>query len=200
MRRYEFEPPTDHYDQRIKDLDQQICELIKKRKDLSDNNPGFPTKQLISAWSKQFNFYEGFLNSVFMDFLNEDIYKPVVDPKGFLKNIPILKSFEKDKVFYSVTFMRQYKNASVIQFTIDRENSEEEIHTGFEDHTYFKLSIEGEEVEYDCRNDFGSGSGGHMSYSFIVSPTLPEDISQTKLIFTEYKVPFDKPTGFEFVI
>ncbi len=38
-----------------------------------------------------------------------------VEPKGFLKNTPILKSFEKDDVFYSVTFIRQFENASVVE-------------------------------------------------------------------------------------
>ena len=44
---------------------------------------------------RKYSFYKGFFNSVFSHFLNEDIYKPVVEPKGFLKNIPILKSFGK---------------------------------------------------------------------------------------------------------
>lgn len=196
MKQLPFEPPTDHYDERIEAIDQQICELIKKRKDLSDNNPGFPTKQLISTWSKNYDLYEDFLNSVFSGFLHEDIYKPAVEPKGFRKNIPILKSFEKDDKFYTVTFIRQFKNASMIHLTVDRRDSDDEMH----DYTYFDLSIKGKEEEYDCRNEGGGGSGGHMAYSFIVSPALPEDTSQFKLVFTEYKVPFQKPTGFEFVI
>ncbi|MBS4176979.1 hypothetical protein [Lederbergia citrea] len=97
MKRMPFEPPTEHYDERIKAIDEQICYLIKKRKDLSNNNPSFPTKQLITAWSKKYNFYEDFLNSVFADFLNENIYKPVVEPKRLLKNIPILKSLRSSE-------------------------------------------------------------------------------------------------------
>ncbi|WP_226036823.1 hypothetical protein [Aquibacillus saliphilus] len=127
MKRLPFEPPTKHYDQQIEAIDEQICNLIKQRKDISNNTPGFPTKKLITAWSEKYSFYEGFLNSVFTNFLNEDMYKPVVEPKGFLKNIPILKSFEKDDVFYSVTFVRQFENASVVHFNIDRQDSDDEV-------------------------------------------------------------------------
>ncbi|MBS4174512.1 hypothetical protein [Bacillus sp. FJAT-49736] len=200
MKRMRFEPPKEYYNNRIEGIDEQICDLIKQRKELSNNDPGFPTKEHIHAWSKKYNFYEDFLNSVFAHFLNEDIYKPVVEPQGFLKNIPILRSFEKDDVFYSVTFVRQYENASVVHFNIDREDSDDEIPRRFREPIYFDLTIEGRGVEYDSRNQGGGGSGGHSSYTFIVSPALPDDISNIKLVFKECKVPFQKPTGFEFVI
>ncbi|WP_245799426.1 hypothetical protein [Sporosarcina newyorkensis] len=74
---------------------------------------------------KKYNFQVGFLNAVFAEFLNEELYKPVVEPKGFLKNIPILKSVEKKDVFYSVPFIRQFKNASVIHLNIDRYITDE---------------------------------------------------------------------------
>jgi hypothetical protein len=201
MRRLPFEPPTKHYDQRIEAIDEHICNLINQRKDITNNNPGFPTKKLITTWSEKYNLYEEFLNSVFSHFLNEDMYKPVVEPKGFIKNIPILKSFEKDDVFYSVTFVRQYENASVVHFNIDREDSDDEVPTRIREPILFDLSIESKEADYNCRNEGGGGSGGHESYTFIVSPALPDDLSEIKFVFKKYKPPFfNKPTGVEFVI
>lgn len=88
-----------------------------------------------------------------------------------------------------VTFVSQFENASVVHFNIDRNSSDEE-------HTYYGLSIEGEETNYDCRNDGGYGSRGHTSYTFIVSPALPDDITKYKLVFKEYNVPFKRTTGF----
>ncbi|MFZ0475576.1 MAG: hypothetical protein WAM18_08925, partial [Halobacillus sp.] len=126
-------------------------------------------------------------------------YKPVVEPKGFLENIPILKSYEKDGVFYTITFVRQFQNASVVHFTIDKEESDSEKRNP-QEHSFFDLSIEGEEIDYDCRNNFGGGSGTHHSFTFTVSPALPNDFSNIKLIFKEYQLPFQKPTGFEFVL
>ncbi|WP_186578239.1 hypothetical protein [Aquibacillus kalidii] len=198
MKRMSFEPPTDHYDTKIESIDEQICELMAHRKERSNNNPGFPTKQLISKWSIKYHFYEDFLNSVFSHFLNEEIYRPDIEPKGFLRNIPVLKSFEKDNIFYSVTFVRQFKNASVVHFNIDKEVFDEEL--PIQEHTFFDLSIEGKGTNYDCQNNFGGGSGGHHSFTFTVSPALPDDFSNIKLIFKEYKVPYQKLTGFEVVI
>jgi hypothetical protein len=201
MKRVRFEPPTEYYDQGIEEIDEQICKLIKERKEISNQNPGFPTKDLIAEWSIKYNLYEDFLNSVFSNFLHEDIYKPLVEPEEFLKNIPILKSFEKDAVFYTVTFVRQFNNASVVHLTIDKEDSDEEQRRRmYEDHSIFELSIESDGVDYDCRNNFGGGSGTHSSYSYTVSPALPADLSTIKFNFIECKYPFKKPTGFEFAI
>ncbi|WP_281250637.1 hypothetical protein [Sporosarcina newyorkensis] len=41
---------------------------------------------------------------------------------------------------------------------------------------------------------------GHESFAYIVSPALPENHSAYKLVFKEYKIPFQKPTGFEFIL
>lgn len=201
MKRISFEAPTEHYDERIEAIDEQICALMKQRKDISSNNPGFPPKILISNWSKKYNLYEEFLNGVFGHFFNEELYRPIVEPEGFLKNIPILKSFEKDDLFYSVTFVRQFENASVVHLNIDKDDSD--VMPGvFPEHNWFELSIDdGEGTDYDCRNEGGGGSGGHTSYTFIVSPPLPDDISKIKFVFKECKTPYNtKPTGLEFVI
>ncbi|MDR4888400.1 hypothetical protein RGU12_12795 [Fredinandcohnia sp. QZ13] len=200
MKQMPFEPPTNHYDERIEAIDEQICQLIKQRKELSNNNPGFPTNQHIADWSKKYNFYDDFLNSIFANFLYEDIYRPVVEPKGYLKNIPILKSFEKDGAFYSVTFVRQFENASIVHLNIDSNYTEDVSEWHQREHTHFELSIKGEETHYNCRNEGGGGTMGHETQTFIVSPALPDDISKYKLIFKEYKMPFQKETGFEFVI
>lgn len=46
-----FEPPTGYYDERLITIDEQICSLLKQRKDISDNNPGFPSDDVISNWA-----------------------------------------------------------------------------------------------------------------------------------------------------
>ena len=200
MKRMTFQPPTEHYDERIEAIDEQICSLIKKRKELSNDNPGFPKKQLIASWAKKYDFYEDFLNSVFADLLIEEIYKPVVEPKGFRKNIPLLKVLEKDDVFYSVTFIRQFENASIVHFSIDRHLEEERMGMYHHQYSEFELSIEGGEADYHCVNQGGGGSGGHMAFNFIVSPVLPDNCSKYTFVFKEYKEPFRKSAGVEFSI
>ena len=57
IKRMPFEPPTEHYDKKIEAIDEQICNLIKQRKDISNNNPGFPTKQLIGVQPTKRGYY-----------------------------------------------------------------------------------------------------------------------------------------------
>ncbi|WP_413376103.1 hypothetical protein [Alkalihalobacillus sp. 1P02AB] len=204
MTRYRFEPPVDHYNENIKEVDEQICSLLKERKELSNNNPGFPSNDFISLWAKKYHFYEDFLNSLFSLLLNEDLHRPMVEPKGFIKNIPILKSFEHDEVFYSVPFIRQYENASVIHLNMDShvvEDLFDEQPRPKEFH-HFELSIDANNgIEYDCRSNGGGGSREHMSYSYIVSPPLQIKSSDTKLTFHEFKSSYkQEPTGMEFSI
>lgn len=189
----------EQYDRRFETIDEQICELINKRKSISSKS-SIPTSQLITSWSKKYDLYEGFLDGLFYHLLVEDLFKPYVDPKGFRKNIPILKSYERDTLFFTVTFVRQYENASIVNLTMDKEPLEENAESLLE-FTFLELSIENNGVEYDCKDIGGGGSDGHMSHTYTVSPPLPDDMSAVKFIFTEYKEPLQrKPTGIEFVI
>lgn len=189
MKRLPFEPPTEHYDEKIKEIDEEIVQLMMQRKDVSNNNPGFPRKELIADWAKKYDFYEDFLNSVFSNFLHEEIFKPIVEPEGFIKNIPVLRSFEKDNEFYSITFMGQFENASVIHFNVDKEDPDLEISIQLRarEHTYFDLSIVADGVDYECRNQRGGGSGGHNSYTYIVTPALLRIFQRSNLLSLNIK-------------
>lgn len=195
MKRIPFELPTDHYDERLYPIDEQLCSLLKQRKDTSNNNPGFPPLEDISKWAEKYELYEDLLKTIFGVLRNEDDFLPRVEPTNFQKYIPVLKSVEKDQCLYSVTCIRQYKNASVVNFIIDWEPGEEE---QFLRHSYWHLWL-GE--EYDCRQTGGGGSEGHISYNYIVSPPLPDDISGLDLIFRETLTPFKRySTGLEIVM
>lgn len=193
-----FRPPTEYYDKRLEGIDEQICVLIKKRKELSNDNPGFPTKQLIASWVEKYGLYEDFLNSLFHTLYDDEMYKPRVEPKGFVKNIRLLKTFENKEYFFTVTFVRQFKNASVVHLHVDRNKPLDSTKEAHEHYSHFNLSIEAEDIDYDCYFTSGSGSAGHTVSEFVVSPALPDDCSKYKLVFKELKEPFSKPTGLEF--
>ncbi|MGM0889690.1 MAG: hypothetical protein ACQEW5_22725 [Bacillota bacterium] len=194
MKRMSFEQPTDHYDEKVFSIDEQLCALLKQRKEISNNDPGFPPHKNISNWAKRFGLYEDLLNTVFGTLRNDEEFRPRVEPKNFKRHIPILKSVEKGEYIYTVTFIRQYQNASVVHLNIDWDSTKESPYDGHQ-HNFFELFL-GE--QYDCRWNTGSGSTGQFVYSFIVSPPLPDDISGFDLVFREYSNPFwDKPTGLE---
>ncbi|EHQ90718.1 hypothetical protein [Desulfosporosinus youngiae] len=65
MKAMPFHPPTDYYCQGLAPLDEEICSLLAKRKELSNENPGFPDPDLISQWSRTFGLKEDWLRRVF---------------------------------------------------------------------------------------------------------------------------------------
>ncbi|MEG0440262.1 MAG: hypothetical protein RR587_13595 [Solibacillus sp.] len=193
-----FERPTDKYDERLFSIDEQICEMLKKRKDISNNYSGFPPKEVIANWAEKYDLYEEYLSSLFGSVRLVDYFKPRVDPIGFRKHIPVLKSVEINDRFYSVMFIRQYENASVLRLNVDWDGTDElpmDIHSR---RSVFELLLKG---DYDCRADGRKGSIGTDAYKFIVSPPLPDDVSELELVFREYNDTFrEKPTGLEVVL
>ncbi|HEX2925886.1 MAG TPA: hypothetical protein VHP38_06460 [Ruminiclostridium sp.] len=187
MRRMPFLRPTDYYDENVVQTDEKICELIKQRKDISNNNPGYPALEYIIDWSEKFDLYEDQLKSLFYTMWNEKTYRPFVEPKDFQKNIPVLKSIEVNDRLFSVIYIRQYANSSIVDFNVDWDNvgdsQENRSH-----HTHFELFID---ERYDCRMSDGTGGNGHMHYKYIVSPALPEDFVGIELTFKEYNPPFE---------
>lgn len=182
MKRMPFERPTEHYDERIYKVDEQICALLKQRKELSDNNPGFPPFEYISKWAATFGLNEDFLKVVFGTFRSEEHFKPVVEPSEFRKHIPMLKSVVEGEFFYTLNSIRQYSNASVVTFSIDWDMTTD-LPTNSYKHSHFKLHI-GE--QYDCRMTNGGSTSGHASYNYVISPPLSDDLTGIELMFQEY--------------
>lgn len=197
MKRVSFRRPTNHYEERIKQIDEKICGLIKQRKEISNNNPGYPPFEYISNWAEKFDLYEDLLKSIFSSLWNDKLYKPLVEPEGFQRNLPVLKSTEVDNKFFSVIYIRQYSNSSIVNFNMDWDNSNDSSEHQSR-HTNFELFISN---QYDCRLISGTGGDGHFHYNFVVSPRLPDNVSGIELIFKEYNLQLtDIPVGHDIII
>ncbi|KXY30996.1 hypothetical protein AT269_23425 [Bacillus cereus] len=197
MQRMPFERPTDYYAEHLYSIDEKICELLKERKKRSNGNPGFPPDEAISNWAKQYGFYPDYLNSLFSTMMDEEEFKPHVEPTKFKKHIPVFKSFEHEEKMYTVTFIRQYSNASVIYLYIDWDSTNETLHER-STHRFFNLSIND---TYDCWSEGGGGTDGHMNYHFAISPALPDNLFGISLLVKEHIMPFsDKHERLEFEI
>ncbi|MBT2289242.1 chorismate mutase [Paenibacillus albidus] len=196
MNRMPFQRPTEHYDERIMDIDEKICALIKQRKDISDNIPGFPPLETIAMWAQKYDLYEEFLKSLFGTLMSEEHFRPMVEPDQFRTYLPVLKSMEQDGLFYSLTSIRQYNNASMVTLHIDWDMKQDE-EPSSRRHRQFELYI-GE--PYDCRMVNGGSGSGHASYNYVVSPPLPDELSGLVLVFKEGCSPFPpKENGIEIV-
>lgn len=185
-----FYPPTDYYCNELAPLDEEICSLLAKRKELSDKNPGFPNSDLILKWSQKFGLKENWLRKVFTVYLQgEECYQPPAEPTGFLKFVPVLKSVTIENFSHTVTYMKQYSNASIVYVETELIVSGQFFGIG---HASFELSIA---PEYQCRQEGGSGSGKIKQHSFVVTPPLPDDIRDVE--FHLSVKPFPKDLEFQ---
>lgn len=197
MKRMPFERPTNYYDKRLLAVDEEICALLKRRKELSNENPGFPPDDAISNWANRYGLYEEYLYSLFSSMMDEGDFKPHVEPVGFRKHLPVFKSFENEETVYTVTTIRQYSNASVVYLYIDWDETNDIWHNVFGDIS-INLLIDS---TYDCREEGGTGTEGHMCFNFVVSPPLPDDTSGLQLVFKAENTPFvEGQADVEFII
>ena len=81
----------------------------------------------------------------------EDRLLSPVEPAGFLKFVPILRSVVMDIMMYAVTHMKQYSNASVVYVETEVNIAEAFVRLG---HASFELFIS---PEYQCRQSSGCG-------------------------------------------
>ncbi|ASA23092.1 hypothetical protein [Paenibacillus donghaensis] len=140
MKRMPFVRPTEHYDPQIITVDKELCSLIQQRKQLSDNNPGFPPLELISEWASEYDLYDDFLKAVFGTLLSEEYFKPYVEPMGFRQHIPVLQAIEKEGLFFTLTSIRQYSNVSVITLSMDWDMTALQDQNSYK-HRHFELFI-----------------------------------------------------------
>ncbi len=171
LRRMPFQPPTKYYCELLAPLDEQISALIAKRKELSQNNPGFPPLETIAEWCRKYGLTEDYMRSFFRFLFGEPHFLPVVEPKEFIKFVPILKAVQVENVIYSLTHMKQYSNASVVHLETEILTDQEYVQVR---HASFDLAVSG---DYTCRPQGVGGHGKGMHYSFVVSPRLPDETS-----------------------
>ncbi|MFT8320991.1 MAG: hypothetical protein ABF649_08810 [Bacillus sp. (in: firmicutes)] len=108
----------------------------------------------------------------------------------FLNNL--LKSKEVNHFIYTVSFVRQYSNASVLHVTVDWDSTTNRKHPPL-----LELYL-GE--AYHCRSSGGGGTEGHVAHEFIITPTLPDDLSKLQLHFYHEDENDNQENSTEFVI
>ncbi|MEK3714489.1 hypothetical protein [Paenibacillus sp. FSL R7-0333] len=179
MKRIAMERPAVDYDDNVTEIDEQICALFRQRKDILNNKQAYPTDELLSKWSASFGLYEEFIKTIFMLLMDEEHFRPMVEPEGFRRHIQVLKAVEQGVRLYTLTTVRQYTNASVILLNIDWDAPEDQdlSHQGM---------IQQELIigkPYFCRMINGSSNSDHATYKYVVSPPLPDDLSGMEFRF-----------------
>ena len=197
--RMTFEPTESldtYYNESLLSIDKRLCELLNDRKKIV-NRELIPPDKVVSSLADEYGFQKEYLQSFFTTISMEDIFQPIVETVQFRKYLPVLKTYENQGMLYTVTYIRQYSNASVLYLHVDWEERNEAIESNY-DPDLFDMFIDD---TYICRSEGGGGTTGHMSYSYTISPALPDDLTGIELFFKESRVPFtENSTGFEFSI
>ncbi|MFJ7919639.1 hypothetical protein ACIQ6U_07755 [Lysinibacillus fusiformis] len=187
------EMPSTH--QKRLAIDEQICALLCQRKELSAHTKDSPTDEMMKEWAQKYGFDDTFLAMIFSVIKAEKYYQSRVEPVGFRQYIPVLQSQEVGERIYTISYVRQYENASVVQLLIDWDDegkSYQDIRQRLNRH-YLGLYID---QHYECRHTGTHGSDGYESNKYVVTPPLPDDLQGLSFVFTEYKDVFEeKPTG-----
>lgn len=194
------EQHSKYNDSRLVTIDEQICALLQQRKEQAAHTPGLPSDDTISKWAQQYGFDDTFLALFFQLIKSEKYYTSKVEPSGFRHYIPILKTVEKGERLYTVSYVRQYDNASVVQLLIDWDEQQEPQLTIQQklQRNHFGLYID---ASYECRSKGTGGSNGHESSTYVVTPPLPDDLRGLHFVLTEYEDAFEeKPTGWAVTI
>jgi AraC-like DNA-binding protein len=184
---YQKDRPAKHYNENIRILDKQLCELISKRKSISNNRPGLPPIQQIKEWADEFGLYENHLRYIFRVLGDEKRFQPKVEPTGFRNIKPVMKFYNEGTRFYYITHIQQYNNASVLNLHID--DSVENRKQNHRKPTEWELYIG---PDYDCYFSGGSGSNQHIDLQFVISPRLPDDVKEITFKFIWRYRQFDK--------
>lgn len=146
----------------------------------------------INEWAQKYDFNAMFLNSIFSTLYFEEMHGSDIEPENFIKNVSVMRTKEANDGFYSILWMRQFENASVVYLNVSMtEEGRMKFHT---------LSITGTDEEFNCRSEGGGGSDGNLTYTYVVTPALSEDISRYQFIINESEVPLKKDGSTEIVI
>lgn len=171
--------PTKHYDLNVQAIDEQLCELIAKRKKVSNNTPGFPPIEDIDLWAIKYGLYQEYLHCVFDTLYHESIHRPRVEPTGFRSILSVMRFKKADNKVFLITHLRQYENATVLYFQIDN-GTEKYNETNNPSHFNWELSIG---PDYDCYEKGSTGNSEHFTQKFVISPCLPDDVKEISFRF-----------------
>ncbi|WP_148298766.1 hypothetical protein [Paenibacillus pini] len=149
--------------------------------DLSKGKRYFPEQEIIQEMATTFDMKISKINWL-MHSLN-DRYRPEFpDEAVSIMKRAVLEGFE-----YNITHAMQHEHGSVVHIDINSLNSENI--RGYL-RTELLLDIQGDK-EYSARRNGSSGGGGKTHLTFIVSPTLSDDMTGFTLSLIPYAEPIE---------
>lgn len=186
----EFHRIPNEYNEEFKAIDESILELIVQRKALLKGKRYFPPVEIMEEWASRYEMQVPQI-SWFMHGLNERSQPELPNEPGDLQGVlPIMKKSVLDGIEYQITHAMQHTNGSKVNVEIKRLEQEE----GSGDYLRPQLLLEvtGNQ-EYYVRRHGSRGSGGQSTLSYLVTPSLPDNLMEVQFALVPYAQPMEDP-------
>ncbi len=167
MRIMPFRPPTEHYDERLRDIDEKISALVSERYAISEDNPGFPRTEYLNDWAQRYGMSVRLLQHLFAFLHRRPEFREPVNPDQFLRFVPVMAAKQQDGILVMIPYIRQYNNCSVVVVELEGAG----LDGGIFHHLEVNLSLDG----YEPTAHTGQSDASHASRNFIVTPPIPDD-------------------------
>lgn len=171
-----FHAPTDHYDERVKSIDEEIAASIAKRQAVAEGHPGFPRAEYLEAWANQHALPVSILQQTFRVLQRWPVSRERVIPERYLRFIPLMRTKNLGDIRVFIPYVRQYSNCGLILVEVEGA-------IGGRGGLDIRLIIEG----YDCQFHGGRGDRFAADHVFLVTPPIPDAIIQTLTMTVEFE-------------
>lgn len=179
MQMMPFRPPTEYYDERLKELDEKITELVSERYEISEGNPGFPRREYLNDWADRYGIPLRLLQHLFAFLHRRPDFRERAEPDRFLRFVPVMAAQQVNDILVMVPYIRQFTNCSVV--AVELEGTD--LDAGPFHHLQIKLFIDG----YEPMPGNGQTNNRHASHNFIVTPPIPDDEIPRLSMTVEYE-------------
>ena len=179
MQMMPFHPPTEHYDERLKDIDEKISALVSERWAISDGSPGFPRSEYLTDWADKYNTPLRLLQHLFAFLHRRPDFRERIKPDQFMHLVPVMAAQQHNDILVMVPYIRQYNNCSVVAVELEGDDLDGGAFHGLN----ITLSIGG----YDAISDNGQSDDRHATQNFLVTPPIPDDEIPRLKMTVEYE-------------
>ncbi|MDB5083200.1 MAG: hypothetical protein JWN30_86 [Bacilli bacterium] len=187
----------------LKEVDQKILSLLAERAKTAAGQRYMPPADLMLHWAETFHLDLSLIKWLFhgLNQMTLPVYGPI-DTGDLQTVVPIMKKIQVEECEYQLTHMMQYVHASEVILEI-RAN-EDPVYGFSSIRPQLILNVEPDNGYFIQTMGF-QGGGNRASLKFIITPKLPEDLSELSFSLQPNYQPFrqmkekilDQPVRFD---